>query len=103
MRQEENSENRRLLKDGLVTADDLEKFRLQLVFEFRQIIKEFSGEPIKKWMKSREVMKLLDISPGTLQTLRNSKVVTFMKVGGAIYYDRDDIHTMFEKRKSNSK
>ena len=47
--------------------------------------------------------EMLEISAGTLQTMRNSKVISFMKVGGSIYYGREDIHAMFEKRKSLKK
>lgn len=97
---EENKGSNRLLIDQLVTKEDLEHFRARLLQEFKYLLKENSQPTIKKWMKSREVMKLLEISAGTLQTMRNSKVIVFMKIGGAIYYDRDDIYGMFDQHKS---
>jgi len=86
-----------------VTKDDLEHFRSLLIMEFRNLLKENTHPTIKKWMKTREVLKLLEISSGTLQTMRNSKVITFMKIGGTIYYDRDAIYSMFDQRMGNNK
>lgn len=83
-----------------LTFGDLQKFKSDLLIEFRQIVREaITGKAQKKWMKSNEVRRLLSISPGTLQTMRNIKVISFIKIGGTIYYDREDIHTMFEKNK----
>ncbi|WP_214226614.1 helix-turn-helix domain-containing protein [Pedobacter sp. B4-66] len=100
---EENRGGSRPRLDELVTKEDLEHFRSLLVQEIKYLLKENTHPTLKKWMKSREVMKLLEISAGTLQTLRNSKVISFMKIGGAIYYDREDIHNMFEQHKTNKK
>jgi hypothetical protein len=51
----------------------------------------------RKWLKSHEVMKLLKISPGTLQTLRFNGSLKFSKVGGIIYYLHEDILRMLEQ------
>jgi hypothetical protein len=45
----------------------------------------------KRWLKSNEVRKMLGISPGTLQTFRNTGKIPFTKVGGLIYYDAGKI------------
>ncbi|SDE88620.1 Helix-turn-helix domain-containing protein [Mucilaginibacter pineti] len=85
----------------LITVADLEKFKVDLLAEIRQIVKSSNGLPSKKWLKSSEVMKLLHISPGKLQTMRKSGVLCFMRIGGSIYYEQEDINRMFEKNKVN--
>lgn len=79
----------------------LEEFRKQLLNEIRQIVKENASPSVKKWLKSAEVKKMLDISHGKLQTMRKSGIITFSKIGGAIYYDPHDIDKMFNAHKCN--
>ena len=86
-------------KDQLLTLADLETFRDEMLNEFKRIIKECIGQPGKKWLKSSEVKKLLSISHGFLQSLRDSGILPFSKIGGAIYYDIEDISSMMESHK----
>lgn len=86
-------------KDQLLTQGDLEVFKDEMLNEFKRIIKESIGQPGKKWLKSSEVKKLLGISHGFLQTLRDSGTLPFTKIGGAIYYDYEDISSMMEAKK----
>ncbi|UII21664.1 helix-turn-helix domain-containing protein [Fulvivirga ligni] len=87
----------------IITQDDLREFKLELIDEFKKILKEHAGTPVKKWLKSPEVRKLLDISPGTLQNLRINGTLPFTKIGGVIYYDYQDIEKMLmENRVQNS-
>jgi hypothetical protein len=89
----------RLYRDQLLTLDDLADFKRQLVFEIKTILKEQTGQPAKKWLKSKDVRKLLNISPGTLQTLRTRGTLPFTRVGGVIYHDAEDIQQMLESKK----
>jgi hypothetical protein len=86
-------------RDQLLTAGDLYDFKLQLLFEIKTLLKEQNGKPVKQWLKSREVRKLLGISPGTLQNLRVRKILPFTRVGGIIYHDAADIQAMLESKK----
>lgn len=86
----------RTYREQLVTTDDLFDFKRQLIFEIKNLLKEQQGTPTKKWLKSREVRKLLNISPGTLQNLRVKKVLPFTRIGGIIYHDAADIQAMLE-------
>ena len=88
-------------KDQLLTIGDLENFKDEMLNEIKQIIKESKGQPGKKWLKSTEVKKLLGISHGFLQTLRDTGTLPFTKIGGSIYYDYEDIHAMMEAKKCN--
>src|SRR5690625_2962356 len=86
----------------LVTIDDLILLKSDLLNEIKKLLKETSGQPVKKWLKSHEVRKLLDISPGTLQNLRVNGTLPFTKIGGVIYYDQEDIKEMLQSRKSQT-
>ena len=88
-------------KDQLLTIGDLENFKDEMLNEIKQIVKESKGQPGKKWLKSTEVKKLLGISHGFLQTLRDTGTLPYTKIGGSIYYDYEDIHAMMEAKKCN--
>ncbi len=88
-------------RDQIVTQSDLAELKEDMLQEFKRIVKEcFSGAPGKKWLKSAEVKKLLGISHGFLQSLRDSGVLPFTKIGGSIYYDYEDITFMMSANKS---
>lgn len=88
-------------RDQILTQSDLLEFKEDILQEFKRIIKEcVSGQPGKKWLKSAEVKKLLGISHGFLQSLRDSGVLPFTKIGGSIYYDYEDISFMMSSNKN---
>ena len=58
----------------ILTKEDLNDFRTLLLNDIREII-QGKTEQTKQWLKSKEVRKLLNISPGTLQTLRINKTL----------------------------
>ena len=93
------NEKPRIYRDQLLTLDDLIDFKRQLLFEIKSLLKEQSGQPAKKWLKSKDVRKLLNISPGTLQNLRVKGFLPFTRVGGVIYHDAEDIQHMLESKK----
>jgi Helix-turn-helix domain len=88
--------------DKQVTLRDLSNFKSQLLQDIRLLLtgNSVKGET-KKWMKSLEVQKLLNISRGKLLTLRLSGKLPFTKIGGIIYYNQEDINNMFEANKSH--
>lgn len=87
-------------RDQILTQSDLIEFKEDMLQEFKRIIKEcVSGAPGKKWLKSTEVKKLLGISHGFLQSLRDTGVLPFTKIGGSIYYDYEDITLMMATNK----
>lgn len=83
----------------LVTVSDLKRFKADLLAELRKLVRPPSDQSIKKWLKSLEVRKLLEISAGKLQSMRKSGTIKYIKIGGCLYYDREDIQSMFEKNK----
>ena len=82
----------------IITQEDLTEFRLTLLQDLKELLTNKS-QPEKKWLKSKEVRALLNISPGTLQTLRINGTLTYTKVGGIIYYDQLDIEKLLSKNK----
>lgn len=85
----------------IITTDDLREFKIELLNDFKKILKEMSGQPTKKWLKSPEVMKILGLSSGTLQTLRLNKTLPFTKIGGVLFYDSEDITKLLNSKKIN--
>ncbi len=79
----------------IVTREDLQSFRIQLLNDLRQ----FLGTPAvsaKQWLRSREVRRLLKISPATLQKLRINGTLQYSKVGNIMYYKYEDIVKVLE-------
>lgn len=81
----------------IITSDDLREFKLELLDEIRVIIREQKSNTTKQWLKSVEVRRLLNISPGTLQTLRINGTLPYTKIGGTNYYNATDIDTLLSQ------
>ena len=80
----------------VITREDLNEFRSLLLNDLKQIIQS-KPQQSKQWLKSNEVRKLLNISPGTLQNLRINGTLKYKRIGGIIYYNYEDITKMLEK------
>jgi hypothetical protein len=86
---------------NIVTVEDLQNFKKELIQEIKKLLSERSATtPVRKWLKSHEVRRLLTISPGTLQHLRVNGTLPFTKIGGVIFYDHDDVQKMLEEHKA---
>jgi len=85
----------------LITREDLNEFRSLLLNDLKEIIHS-KPQQAKQWLKSKEVRKLLNISPGTLQNLRINGTLTYTKVGGIMYYDNSDIEKLLNGNKVNA-
>ncbi|MCX2838390.1 helix-turn-helix domain-containing protein [Salinimicrobium sp. MT39] len=79
---------------SIITTDDLREFKLELLEEMRNLIIKQSSGTLKKYLKSSDVMDLLQVSPGTLQNLRINGTLPYTKVGGIIYYDAEEIQNV---------
>ncbi len=87
---------------NIITQEDLEQFRSLLLNDLKEILQAKVPQP-KKWLRSSEVRKLLNISPGTLQNLRINGTLSYTKIGGTIYYDYQNIEQLLNGNKVNSK
>ncbi|MEI7503130.1 MAG: helix-turn-helix domain-containing protein [Paludibacter sp.] len=81
----------------IITTDDLREFKVELLDEIRVLISEQKNPVLKKWLKSLEVRRLLNISPGTLQTLRINGTLPYTKIGGTNYYNASDIDVLLSQ------
>lgn len=86
-------------KNQLVTIEDLENFKLEIISAINKILAKKVRSPEKRWLKSAAARKLIGISPGKLQAIRESGMLAYTKIGGNIYYDQDDLFQLFEKHK----
>ncbi len=86
----------------ILTTNDLMEFKVELIDELKKMLRQNGVQPVKKWLKSPEVKKLLNISHGTLQNMRVNGTLPFTKIGGVIYYDYDDILKMLQTTKNHS-
>jgi hypothetical protein len=78
----------------IVTKEDLQVFRMQLLQDLKQVLAQQSQPSLKKWLKSSKVRKLLSLSAGKLQNLRITGKLRFSKVGNILYYRSDDVETL---------
>ncbi|MFD2891376.1 helix-turn-helix domain-containing protein [Flavobacterium chuncheonense] len=86
-------DNFELLHHQMVTKKDLLNFGNALLNEIQSATQTQSIQT-KQWLKSAEVRKLLNISPGTLQNLRINGTLSYTKIGGILYYNHSDIQKL---------
>ncbi len=51
---------------------------------------------LSEWMDNQDVCSILNISPRTLQSLRNSRKITYSQIERRIYYNKKDILALLE-------
>ena len=84
---------------SIITTDDLREFKMELLEELKTLFTKQNSGTLKRYLKSSEVMDLLQISPGTLQNLRINGTLPYTKVGGIIYYDVQEIHRVMDENR----
>ena len=85
-------------KNNLVTVQDLQELKAEIISEIKLIIGNSTTK--KKWLRSSEVMEMLSISSGTLQSLRINRDIPFSKMGGTLYYERAQVVKALNKSKA---
>lgn len=84
---------------SIITTDDLREFKVELLEDMRKLLAQHKGSGLKRYLKSNEVMELLQISPGTLQNFRINGSLPYSKIGGVIFYDAEDIQKVMESNR----
>lgn len=87
---------------SIITTDDLREFKMELIEDIKTLLAAQSSMRLKKYLKSSEIMELLQISSGTLQTLRDNGTIPFIKVGGIIFYESEEIQKIMENNRSST-
>ena len=80
----------------VITKDDLQSFRQQLISDIKELLPP-KHSLTKDWLRSSEVRKLLNISPGTLQNFRVNGNLKSSKIGGIHFYRYSDIEMLLNK------
>ena len=84
----------------LITKADIHSLKNDIVEEIKKLFQAPTDQ--KEWLKSTDVMNLLGCSPGTLQNLRVNGTLPFTKMGGTIYYSRNEVMKVLENNKVNA-
>lgn len=84
---------------SIATVEDLQGLKRELVEEIRGLLDRGGLSPAKRWLKTEDVMRLLELSASTVQTLRRNGTLPFSRVGAVIFYDAKDVNRMLEERK----
>lgn len=71
-----------LLKQKKMSLDDLSDGDIEKLMEHTFL---------EDWIDGQDVMRLLHISPRTLQTLRSNGILPYSRINNKIYYLRQDI------------
>ena len=92
---------------SIATQQDLMTFKEEILQELHKVKKEIMEKSPKKnevqLLKSHQVQRLLSISAATLQNLRVNGTIPYSKVGGVIFYDKNEIMQVIEHYKRNGK
>ncbi|MBI1342499.1 MAG: helix-turn-helix domain-containing protein [Terrimonas sp.] len=83
----------------IVTKDDLELFRIRLISEIKSIVEVRLQPPPERpeGYKTSDVRKMLGCSVNKLVSLRITRKIRTKKIGGTIYYNKDDIKRLLEE------
>lgn len=79
--------------DSIVTVADLKQFKKEIIEAVTSLLEE-RPLPKRTWLKTKQVLKILGISPGKLNALRKSKQLPYSPLGGVYYYDEEDIERL---------
>jgi DNA-binding transcriptional MerR regulator len=95
-----HSQGTRLFTHQLITSEDLITFKQELLTEFEKLFKSYSTSMQRRWLKAHQVRKLLNISIGTLQTLKSNGILPYTKIGGVHFFDYEDIQRILQEGKN---
>lgn len=88
---------------SIITTDDLREFKLEMLEEIKDLLSTAKTNDLKRFLRSSEVMELLQVSPGTLQNFRINGTLPYTKIGGIIYYDIEEIRKILMKNRVQQK
>src|SRR5689334_2854317 len=80
----------------LVTKEDLQVLRFQIVGDIKDLLDRGpqGGEGDMRGFRTREVRHLLGCSTGKLKSLCTGGRIRTKKIGGTIYYNKDDVRRL---------
>ena len=87
----------------VITEQDFTRFKEELLNEVRALLKKNVESKNKKtkWIRSKDVREMLDISDSTLQTLRINGTIPAYKLDSTWFYKYYEIEMTMEKNRVN--
>jgi hypothetical protein len=82
-----------------VTKEDLQAFRKQLMNDIKILLQSQNGQSINggiEGCKTKDVRRILGCSVNKLVSLRVTRKIRWKKIGGTVYYNREDIIRLLE-------
>lgn len=84
----------------IVTKQDLEQFKIDLISDIKVLLEEAKSAPPRRWLKTYQVRDMLgEISAGTLQTMRNNGMLPYSMLTGLALYEYADITKLMDELK----
>lgn len=90
-------------KDKMVTREDLVAMKEELISAMSELLNKTKSAQHPKWVKTKEALKILGVSPNTLAAMRNHRKLKFTRIGKILYYKEEDIMDMLERNKIESR
>ena len=87
------------MPSNLITTDDLMDFKIELMESIKELLSKQAKGTLKRYIRSSEVMEMLQISSGTLQNLRVNGTLPYTRMGGTLFYDTEDIQEIMKKNR----
>ena len=84
---------------NLLTVEDLKNFQKEFIEEIKKLFAPH--EKANKLIKSRDVCRMLSMSPGTLQKMRDNGEIEFIQIRNKVLYEVRHILELIEKNKRN--
>jgi len=77
---------------------DIEQLKHELIAELKLLLKpETCKDEKKDWLTDSETRKLLSLSRTKLYQLRKNGKLPYSKIGGRLYYKREDLNVLLTK------
>ena len=86
----------------VITKEDLQQFRIQLLNDIKQLLKLPVAQPVKPWLKNSEVRKILGISSNTIRRLRLSRKLRYSRIGRIYFYAYEDIEKLLKSKSGDA-
>lgn len=83
----------------IITKEDLELFRVQLLKEIKELLpaKGHNSKEEVEGYRTRDVRRILGCCYNKVKALRIARKIRTKKVGGTIYYNKDDVRRLVEE------
>jgi hypothetical protein len=86
-------------REQLLTIRDLARFGDKLLSDIKKLLFEHQSRPVTQWLKAADVKKILRVSAGKLQYLRDRGVIPYTKLGVVTYYNLREIEALMQSDK----